>query len=104
MGPAERQASPGEVVASPEAWAALAETCRGSARDGGSVRVEEVTSSAGRPGPPAERPALPPGLADVLRAGLPGAIRSRLGAGQDSWLAELRRISVLFFGLPDLGV
>ncbi len=38
----------------------------------------------------------------ALRSFIPGAIRSRIDAGQTDWLAELRNITVLFINLPDL--
>ncbi len=44
--------------------------------------------------------AVPPGIDTALRAYIPGAILARLAAGQTSWLAELRRITVLFVNLP----
>jgi class 3 adenylate cyclase len=37
-----------------------------------------------------------------MRAYIPGAILTRLAAGQISWLAELRRVTVIFINLPDL--
>ncbi len=36
----------------------------------------------------------------TLRSFIPGAVLSRLVAGESSWLAELRRITVLFVNLP----
>ncbi|GAB4196529.1 MAG: hypothetical protein OHK0022_14130 [Roseiflexaceae bacterium] len=47
-------------------------------------------------------PANHPGLEQQLRSYIPAAVLSRLDAGQPDWLAELRRISVLFINLPDL--
>ena len=38
-----------------------------------------------------------------LWAYIPGAIRTRLVAGHTGWLAELRRVSVIFVNLPGLG-
>ncbi|HKQ02404.1 MAG TPA: AAA family ATPase, partial [Actinomycetes bacterium] len=38
----------------------------------------------------------------ALRGYVPGAILARLDAGQTAWLSELRHVSVLFLGLPDL--
>ena len=35
-----------------------------------------------------------------IRAFIPAAIRDRLDAGQTAWLAELRRLTVLFINLP----
>lgn len=41
-------------------------------------------------------------LVPALKGYLPRAIIERLEAGQDSWLSELRRVTVLFVNLPDL--
>ena len=38
----------------------------------------------------------------ALRGYVPGAILARLDAGQTAWLSEVRHLSVLFLGLPDL--
>jgi class 3 adenylate cyclase/tetratricopeptide (TPR) repeat protein len=45
---------------------------------------------------------IPEGADNSLRAYIPGAIINRLSAGQSSWIAELRRVSVLFINLPDI--
>ena len=45
---------------------------------------------------------IPDGGESSLRAYIPGAIINRLSAGQNSWIAELRRVSVLFINLPDI--
>ena len=54
--------------------------------------------------PLAPRRALPhppaPGIDLVLRSYIPGAVLSRLVAEQATWLAELRRITVIFVNLP----
>jgi len=45
---------------------------------------------------------IPDGAENSLSAYIPGAIINRLSAGQSSWIAELRRVSVLFVNLPDI--
>ena len=45
---------------------------------------------------------LPQEAEAALRNYIPGAIQSRLTAKQPDWLAELRRVTVLFINLPDL--
>ena len=47
-------------------------------------------------------PKLTPEILDALRALVPKAIHSRMDAGQADWLAELRRLTVLFINLPEL--
>ena len=45
---------------------------------------------------------IPDGAENSLRAYIPGAIINRLSAGQSGWIAELRRVTVLFINLPNL--
>jgi class 3 adenylate cyclase/tetratricopeptide (TPR) repeat protein len=52
------------------------------------------------PGPP--RPPLPEGAEAVLAPYLPRAMLATMVAGAEEWLAELRRITVVFVNLPDL--
>lgn len=99
MASAERQAGPGEVVLSPEAWALAGAGCTGSPRGEGCVRLETVRS-----GPPvgaaAPAPALP---SDALLAPFVSrSIRDRVAAGQTEWLSELRRVTVVFVHLRGL--
>ncbi|MFQ5944753.1 MAG: AAA family ATPase, partial [Anaerolineae bacterium] len=95
MGDAQRQARPGEVVVAPAVWASLpAGTFRGRALPAGGVRLEEVREPlALRPSTLAEPGA---GALRTLRGYVPSAIWSRLEAGQSGWLAELRRLTVVF--------
>jgi tetratricopeptide (TPR) repeat protein len=51
---------------------------------------------------PATHLRIPPEAADGLRAFIPGAVLAQLHEGQSRWMGELRRISVLFIGLPGL--
>lgn len=51
---------------------------------------------------PNEKLNIPEGAESSLSAYIPGAIINRLTAGQGGWLAELRRVTVLFINLPDL--
>ena len=39
---------------------------------------------------------------DAVRAYIPGAVLSKISAGQANWLAELRQLTVLFINLPDI--
>lgn len=117
MSVAERQARPGHIVLSPEAWELVAADCRGqlctelpTANENaapGYVQLEAVFALPsfcpeilihGRFG----GVPLPDEAATALRAYIPAAILSRLMAGQTDWLAELRRVTVLFINLPGL--
>jgi class 3 adenylate cyclase/tetratricopeptide (TPR) repeat protein len=96
---AARAAQPGEVVVAPEAWALVERSCIGEPVAGG-VRLISAA-----PVPPAEAGAprtLPDDLDAALVPYLPRALLGSLRAGHGEWLAELRRVSLLFVNLPDL--
>jgi len=98
MAAAGREARPGEVVLSAEAWSIASPHCLGTPRGGGCVRLDHVRAAGLVRA--AETPApLPagPGIA----AFVPAAVTERLAAGQSEWLSELRRVTVLFVNLPD---
>src|SRR5258708_7707687 len=61
-------------------------------------RLDSIhTPLAPRPAPP---PPAVPGIDLLLRSYIPGAVLSRLVAEQTTWLAELRRVTVIFVNLP----
>jgi class 3 adenylate cyclase len=96
---AARDAQPGQVVVAPEAWALLEEAFVGE-RVAGGVRLISAP-----PIPPVEagsRRPVPDGVAAVLLPYLPRALLGSLRAGHDEWLAELRRVTLLFVNLPGL--
>jgi class 3 adenylate cyclase/tetratricopeptide (TPR) repeat protein len=98
MSQAARQARPGQLILAPQAARLLQGRCGGYPLASGAFRLEGVT---GLKLQPLAAPS-PPALAEAaLRAYIPGAILSRLQAGQSDWLAELRRVSVIFVNLPD---
>ncbi len=97
MGEAEHQAKVGDVVLSPEAWSLVREGCVGDSLEGGFVRLRHARAIASRPLEPVRAG---PEVVQSLRSFIPGAIRTRLDAGQEAWLAELRRLNVLFINVP----
>ena len=97
MGEAEHLARPGDVVLSPEAWALVREGAAGDPLERGFVRLRRARPILARPLGPIRAEAE---LAPSVRSFVPGAIRARLDAGQGGWLAELRRLSVLFINVP----
>ena len=96
----ERQAEPGEVILAPEAWRLVQSACAGDPLPAGGVRLTAVQTPM--PTFPLPRPTVPAEAIPAIQAYVPGAIRTRLVAGQTGWLAELRRVTVIFAHLPTL--
>jgi class 3 adenylate cyclase/tetratricopeptide (TPR) repeat protein len=97
---AQQSARPGQVVVSPQVRALLGARGVGETLpSGGSVLRALSPPVPPRPAAPVD---LPSGIEVVLRPYLPEPIRARIDAGHDEWLAELRRATVLFVGLPGL--
>ncbi|MGH2593828.1 MAG: adenylate/guanylate cyclase domain-containing protein, partial [Anaerolineae bacterium] len=97
----KQQARPGDAVLSPEAWALVQDHCVGHPRESGDVLLGAVRTpppALGRAAPLA----LPPQAEAALRAYIPSATLARLSAGQTGWLAELRRVTIIFLNLPAL--
>jgi class 3 adenylate cyclase/tetratricopeptide (TPR) repeat protein len=99
---------PGDLVVTPQSWELLRSSAGGtpigkaatfSSCD--AIRLETLHSDKNHSshGHPLE---MPSETQAGLRAYIPGAIRARLDAGQSGWLAELRRITVIFVNLPGL--
>jgi class 3 adenylate cyclase/tetratricopeptide (TPR) repeat protein len=100
MGIAEHLANAGDVIVAPDAWALVGATCEGSPLELGCVRLVSVREPIARMSMPT--PEVPEDLAPVLWGYVAGAIRPRLEARLVDWLAEMRRVTVLFVQLPDL--
>lgn len=99
-GLASSQARPGEVVLSPEAGRLAQAWARGEQLQGGGLRLNEATFFP-LPGW-AGFPVLTPAARSALRAFIPGAILSRLDAGQADWLAEMRRVTMVFLNVTGI--
>ncbi len=99
-GMAEGEAGAGEVVIAPAAWDLVAEACIGRPLPSGAFRLESLADYL--PMRCLEPPALVPEMGEALRSYLPKAIVARLEAGQTAWLAEQRRVTVLFINLQGL--
>ncbi len=104
------RARPGDVVLSPAARKHAGEPLTGTPIEDGFFRLTAVEGPAPplpsleRAGPGAGRaaPALPPDAGEAeaaLKAYIPGAVRARLDAGHTGFLAELRRVTVIFASL-----
>ncbi len=96
----DHDVEPGQVVVSAQAWELIHSRCQGRLLPGGSTRLLAVVSGPRRAA--LKRTAPPEEAEPALRVFLPGAVLSRVKAGQSRWLAELRNISVLFIQMTDL--
>lgn len=91
---AQAAAEAGDVVLSREAWELVQHRARAHALGEGCVRLEAVDGEDAAP--PADVGGGDETLASTLRHYIPRSVLSRLEAGQTDWMAELRRITVLF--------
>jgi len=99
MGLAKACIQPGQVALSPEAWAYVAEQCVGETLSGG-TRLDRVPVAL--PPRPLTFPVPAAEAEAALRSYIPGAILARLDAGQTEWLAELRRVTIVFVKVTGL--
>lgn len=90
--------SPGGVAVSSNVWERIAPAAQTSKLADGVYRVDAVAASLPLSAPGALF-TLGRDAADVLRAYVPRSVQARLEAGQSDWLAEFRRVSVLFINL-----
>jgi class 3 adenylate cyclase/tetratricopeptide (TPR) repeat protein len=108
VGIANTLAKAGEILVTPSAWKlirndSIAEPVEFELKEtiaqGGRLNALNKPSSIFKT---PEAPVIPGGVENSLRPYIPGAIINRLTAGQTAWIAELRRVTVLFINLPDL--
>lgn len=104
VGLAGGQAQPGEVVLSPQAWTLIRNVANGVPLTSNPAQpvVRLITITTPLPLAANTPPVLTETTEAGLRAYIPGAILARLDAGQSGWLAELRRVTIIFANLPDL--
>ncbi len=108
LGIANNLANAGEILVTPSAWKLIrndsnAQVIEFEMKDaiaqGGRLQsLNKPSSIFSSP----TKPVIPEGAENSLRPYIPGAVINRLTAGQSSWIAELRRVTVLFINLPDL--
>src|SRR5215208_506715 len=108
LGIANNLAKADDILVTPSAWKLIRNDCNAEAMEfelkdtiaqGG--RLESLNKPSSIFSLP-EKPVVPEGAENSLRPYIPGAVINRLTAGQSSWIAELRRVTVLFINLPDL--
>ncbi len=106
MSDAGEEAGPGELVLSPEAYACIASLCSCKVRKtpSGQIKVFQVSDA------PRIFKSTVPQLVDdealepiLQQAFIPHAVQLQLDAGMSSsWLAEYRRVFIMFVMLPDV--
>ncbi|HZJ21948.1 MAG TPA: adenylate/guanylate cyclase domain-containing protein, partial [Anaerolineales bacterium] len=108
LGIANNLAKAGDILITPSAWRLIRNDCyaypiefelKESIAQGGQLHKLNKPSSIFTS---SKKLSMPDGSESSLRAYIPGAIINRLTAGQSSWIAELRRVTILFINLPDL--
>src|SRR5215208_6892163 len=108
LGVANNLAKAGDILVTPSAWKLIRNDCNAEAMEfelkdtiapGGHLEsLNKPSSIFSLP----KKLVVPAGAENSLRPYIPGAVINRLTAGQSSWIAELRRVTVLFINLPDL--
>jgi class 3 adenylate cyclase len=92
---------PGEVLTSTELWPRLEPHCRGVKRDDVSVvRVESLRHEV----PPMVFAALPTPSLEALAPFVPHNVMHAIAAGDTTWSAEMRRVTVLFIDVEGLSM
>ncbi len=98
MALAEVQAKSGDACISAEGWALIQDYCEGTPLESDVVRLDRVRVSL-EPSSQ-DTPILTPEMVEALRRYISPDILARLDAGHSQWMSELRRVTVLFVGLP----
>lgn len=108
VGIANNLAKADEILVTPSAWKLIRNDCeadpvefelKDAIAQGGRLKsLNKPSSIFVTP----KKPEMFNGAESLLRPYIPGAIINRLTAGQSSWIAELRRVTVLFINLPDI--
>ncbi|MEP7136673.1 MAG: adenylate/guanylate cyclase domain-containing protein [Chloroflexota bacterium] len=108
LGIANGLAQAGDIIVTPSAWRlirndSVAEPVEFELKDaiaqGGRLKELNKPSSIFTSN---QKIVIPDSAENSLRAYIPGAIINRLSAGQSSWIAELRRVTILFINLPGI--
>jgi len=108
LGIANNLARAGDVLVAPSAWRVIRADIKAEPME---FEMPSAIAQAGRLlglTAPSQfvhgdaPPVIPDEAQTSLRAYIPGAIINRLSAGQSGWIAELRRVAVLFINLPEI--
>jgi class 3 adenylate cyclase/tetratricopeptide (TPR) repeat protein len=109
---ANHLANAGDIIASPSAWELIKEDCEAepfnfeldlAGRVGVAARLRKVKNGLQLLTDLREKALNFDDAAQAaLRPYIPGAIIHRISAGQSDWLAELRKVTILFINLPEM--
>jgi class 3 adenylate cyclase len=100
MGIAQSRAKPGEIVVSADCWAALGTEAEGEPLDSGLVRIRRLRAKLALR---VLQNALEAKVArDRIEKYVPAAVRYVLHEAGESWLGELRPLTILFVNLPQV--
>src|SRR6266511_2782712 len=105
-------AKAGDIIASPSAWELIKGDCEAEPFDfelepgrqmGVAARLRNLKHGHRQLNDFKEKaPNFDEAAQAALRPYIPGAIIHRISAGQSDWLAELRKVTILFINLPEL--
>jgi class 3 adenylate cyclase/tetratricopeptide (TPR) repeat protein len=108
LGIANNLAKADDILVTPSAWKLIRHDCNAEpiefelkdtiAQGGRLYGLNKPSSIFSSP----KKRFMPNGVENSLRPYIPGAVINRLTAGQSSWIAELRRVTVLFINLPEI--
>ena len=108
LGIANNLARAGDIILTPSAWRLIRNDCiadplefelKIAIAQGGRLKDLDKPSSIFVSSQKIE---IPEDAENSLRAYIPGAIINRLTAGQSSWIAELRKVTILFINMPGI--
>jgi class 3 adenylate cyclase/tetratricopeptide (TPR) repeat protein len=109
---ANHLANAGDIIAGPSAWELIKEDCDAEpfsfelepdGHAGVAARLRKLTNDSQPITDLKEKKLFFDDAAQAaLRPYIPGAIIHRISAGQSDWLAELRKVTILFINLPEL--
>jgi class 3 adenylate cyclase/tetratricopeptide (TPR) repeat protein len=93
---------PGDVVASREMWACVADVARGETLEHGVVRIDDAELAARPAGVSSSLDEEVWVAPEALRGFVADPVLHRLDAGQEGWLADLRHVTCMFVRLRPL--
>jgi class 3 adenylate cyclase/tetratricopeptide (TPR) repeat protein len=101
-------AKPGDILLAPSAWGLIPEDCQAAPLEFQfndklmqAARLKSLLQSSTL-SISHENLSISDAAENAMRVYIPGTIVSRLSAGHSGWIAELRRVSILFITLPDI--